>query len=135
MLPTCCVIFSPSASIATALRRISETANMPIIAAMRLMPCISSTEPKVKRGKPAAGSMPIEPIASPRSSETMPFSGSSVAMKIAQERPSAASQKYSKDEKLIANSASAGAATIRITTPNSPPATEKTRLTPRFRSS
>ena len=65
----------------------------------------------------------------------MPFSGSSVAMKIAQERPSAASQKYSKDEKLIANSASAGAATIRITTPNSPPATEKTRLTPRFRSS
>ena len=35
----------------------------------------------------------------------------------------------------MATSASSGAATIRMATPNRPPITENTRLTPRLRSS
>ena len=111
-------------------RSSSETANIPIIAGMKLMPCRSSTLPKVNRGKPAAGSMPMQLMASPSSSDATPFSGASVVMKIAQVNPSSASQKYSNDEKWMANSASAGAQTMRMATPTSPPITENTRLTP-----
>jgi hypothetical protein len=66
---------------------------------MKLMPWRSSTLPNVNRGYPAAGSMPMQLIASPSSRDAMPFSGASVAMKIAQVNPSKASQKYSNDEK------------------------------------
>jgi len=122
-----CMLVTPRSS--------SEMANMPIIAGMKLTPCISSTEPKVKRGNPAAGSMPMVPRPSPRKSEAKPFTGSLVARKTAQVRPRAASQKYSKLEKASANSASAGAASTRMATPISPPRAEVTRFVPRLRSS
>ncbi len=116
-------------------RSSSEMANMPIIAGMKLTPCISSTEPKVNRGKPAAGSMPMVPRPRPRKSEAKPFSGSLVARNTAQVSPRAASQKYSKLEKASANSARAGAARTRMATPMRPPRTDVTRLVPRLRSS
>jgi hypothetical protein len=74
-------------------------------------------------------------MANPMNSESRPFSGSPVPMKTAQVSPRQASQKYSNDEKLIATSASAGASTIRTSTPKMPPRTEKTRFTPILRSS
>ena len=48
-------------------------------------------------------------ISRPNSSDAKPLSGLSVAMNTAQVNPSSASQKYSNEEKLIANSASSGA--------------------------
>ena len=109
MLPIFCARTAPCWSMVTTPRSSSDIANMPIIAGMKLMPCSSSTLPKVKRGKPAAGSMPMQLIGRPNSSEAKPLSGSSVAMNTAQVNPSSASQKYSNEEKLIANSASSGA--------------------------
>jgi len=135
MLPTFCAITALRSSTVTAPRSSSDSANMPIIAGMKLMPCSSSTLPKVKRGWPAVGSMPTQLMSRPKMSEVTPLSGSPVVMKIAQVRPSSASQKYSKDEKLMAASARTGAQTMRIATPIIPPSTEKTRLTPRLRSS
>src|SRR5215212_2772110 len=135
ILPILPPITAPCSSIDTTPRSSSEIANMPIIAGMKLMPCNNSTLPKVKRGYPAAGSMPMQLINRPNKSDAKPLSGLSVAMNTAQVRPSRASQKYSNDEKLIANSASSGANRIRSATPKSPPITENTRLTPRLRSS
>ena len=135
MLPTACWTRMPPLSIVTAPRSSSDTANMPIRVGMKLIPESRSMLPKVKRGWPAAGSMPMQPMASPMNSDSRPFSGSPVPMKTAQVRPRQASQKYSKDEKLIATSARAGASTTRMITPKMPPSTEKTRLTPMHRSS
>ena len=50
MLPIFCVSTAPPWSMVTTPRSSSETANMPIMAGMKLMPCSSSTLPKVKRG-------------------------------------------------------------------------------------
>lgn len=50
MCPTFCSTISGEPFIVEAPRSSSDTANMPIMAGMKLMPCISSTVPKVKRG-------------------------------------------------------------------------------------
>ena len=56
---------------------------------------------------------------------TMPFMGWSLVMNTAQVSPSSTSQKYSKELKFSATSASAGAARISTSVPNSPPTAEK----------
>ena len=68
---------------------------------------------------------------SPISSETTPLTGASVEMKTAQLSPKQASQKYSAELNLSANSASAGAEKASTAAPNSPPIAEVTRQTPR----
>ncbi len=94
---------------------------MPIMAGMKEMPPASSLEPKVKRGVPISGSRPTCAMKRPRSSERTPLAIPPVETSAAHERPSTASQKYSNEEKLSANLASAGAATIRTQKPISPP--------------
>ena len=112
------------------LRRISETANIPIIAGINPTPPRSSVDPKVKRGKPVVTSMPMTAMESPISSETSPRSFESPDTKTAQLRPSAESQKYSNVEKPSATSASPGASAASTTVPKTPPATEKARFVP-----
>jgi general secretion pathway protein D len=73
----------------------SLIANMPIMVGTKLMPDIRSTSSKVKRGKPAAGSMPTVASSSPMNSESRPFTGSALERKTAQVSPRQASQKYS----------------------------------------
>ena len=63
---------------------------------------------------------------SPISSETTPLTGASVEMKTAQLSPKQASQKYSAELNLSANSASAGAEKASTAAPNSPPIAEVT---------
>ena len=79
----------------TTQRSTSPTANMPIIAGMKLTPPRSSMLPKVKRGWPAVTSMPTVATSRPTSRETIPLIGEPVEMNAAQVRPKQASQKYS----------------------------------------
>ena len=109
---------------------ISDTANMPIIIGMRPMPPINSMLPNVKRGKPAGLPRPTHATSRPSSSETIPFSGRSAVMTIAHERPSSTSQKYSKELKRSAMSASVGADTMSTAVPNRPPMALNTRPAP-----
>jgi hypothetical protein len=114
----------------TAKRSTSLMANMPIISGISGMPPASSALPKVQRGAPAGFSRPTQEISRPSSSDTVPFSGSVPAMKMAQVKPSITSQKYSKLLNFSATSASAGAATISTSTPKMPPSTENTSPEP-----
>ncbi len=116
--------------VSTAKRMISEIANMPIIIGIMPMPPISSTLPKVKRGKPAGLPSPTQATNNPSSSETKPFSGRSDVMNTAQVRPISTSQKYSNELNFSANSASVGAARISTAVPNRPPTAENTRPAP-----
>ena len=109
---------------------ISEMANMPIIIGIRPMPPSSSVLPKVKRGYAAGLPRPTCATINPSSSITKPLSGRSDVMNTAQVRPSSTSQKYSKELKLSANSASAGAESISTAVPNKPPIAENTRPAP-----
>ena len=108
---------------------------MPIMAGMKLMPCSSSTraegEARIARRRVDADAADGEPEQQRDEALERVVGGDEDRAGQAE----AASQKYSNDEKLIANSASTGAQTMRMTTPTSPPSTEKTRLTPRLRSS
>jgi hypothetical protein len=130
-LPTCTFAISHGWSIDEALRRISETANMPIIIGMSVRPPASSALPKVKRGNAAGLSSPTAETMRPMRSDTNPFRGLPTAMNTAHVSPSSTSQKYSKVPNLSATSASDGAATISTTVPKSPPITENTRPAPR----
>ena len=128
-LPTCLVItirLSPNC----AKRSTSDTANRPIIAGIRLRPPSRSALPKVKRGWAAGFSRPTLPNSSPSSSVTKPFSGRSLAMKTAQLSPISTSQKYSKELKRSATSASAGAVKVSTIVPKIPPMAENTRPMP-----
>ena len=129
-LPTSIFAISQGSSMEVALRRISETANMPIIIGISVRPPASSALPKVKRGYAAGLSRPTADTRSPMRSETKPFSGSPTAMKTAQVRPRSTSQKYSNVPNLSATSASEGAATMSTAVPKSPPITEKTSPAP-----
>ena len=60
----------------------------------------------------------------------MPLMGEPVEMNTAQDKPSRASQKYSNELKLSANSAMLGAATASTSEPKIPPTTENTRPAP-----
>src|SRR5687767_6889176 len=111
-------------------RKISETANMPIMMGMSVRPPASSALPNVKRGNPAGLSSPTQATSRPRSRETTPFSGLASAMNTAHRRPSTTSQKYSNEENLSATSASAGAARMSTAVPKSPPITENTSPAP-----
>ncbi len=75
--------------------------------------------------------MPMVAAKRPMSSETMARVGEPGETKIAQERPSTTSQKYSKDENFSAISASAGDAVTSTRVPKSPPSEEKTSTAPR----
>ena len=103
---------------------------MPIISGTRLMPPSSSVLPKVKRAKAAGLPRPTQAINRPISKVTTPFRGWSLEMKTAQVRPISTSQKYSKELKLSANSASVGAANISTAVPNRPPTAENTSPAP-----
>ena len=74
--------------------------------------------------------MPMVAMNRPIRRETRPLIGESVEMKTAQERPKQASQKYSGELNLSANSASAGAENASTRAPNTPPIAEVTRQTP-----
>jgi hypothetical protein len=76
-------------------RRISDTANMPTIIGIRLMPPVNSVLPKVKRGKPAGLSRPTQAISSPTSSEMLALRTLALPMNTAPARPSTTIQKYS----------------------------------------
>ncbi len=114
----------------TALRMISEIANIPIISGIIPIPPRSSVLPNVNRGNPAGLPRPTHAIMSPSSSDTTPFSGRSDVMTIAQVSPSSTSQKYSNELNLSAASASAGADRMRTAVPNRPPIAENTRPAP-----
>ena len=74
--------------------------------------------------------MPTEAMNRPRKSDSNPFTGEPVPMKMAQSRPSRASQKYSNEEKPSATSARSGAETMSTAVPNSPPSAENSTLAP-----
>ena len=97
---------------------------------MTSMPPSRSSTPKVKRGVPAGFSMPTQATSSPSSMEAMALTGEDRATSVAHMRPSKASQKYSKVEKLKANSASAGAMTISDRVPTMPPSALNHRQMP-----
>ena len=84
----------------------------------------------MNRGNAAGFSMPTVAIRSPMSRDASPFSTLSEAMKIAQVSPSRTSQKYSKELKLSATSASKGAAVTSTMVPKMPPITENTSPAP-----
>ena len=74
--------------------------------------------------------MPMVAMNRPIRSETKPLIGESVEMNTAQLRPKQASQKYSGELNLSANSASVGAENASTRAPNRPPIAEVTRQTP-----
>jgi hypothetical protein len=84
----------------------SLTAKTPTSAGITSIPPRRSVMPKVKRGVPAGFSIPIQATSSPSSIEAIAFTGEERATSVAHIRPSSASQKYSKDEKFSAISAS-----------------------------
>ena len=102
----------------------------PIIIGIMPMPPVISVLPKVKRGKPAGLPSPTQATSRPSISVMSPLSGRSEVMNTAQVRPSSTSQKYSKELKLSANSASAGEATMSTAVPKSPPTAENTSPAP-----
>ena len=112
------------------LRRISETANMPIMIGISVRPPVSSAMPKVKRGNPAGLSSPSDETRSPINNDTTPFSGLPSARNTALASPRTTSQKYSKDENLSAISARLGAAAISTAVPKRPPRIENQRPEP-----
>ncbi len=59
-LPIFACAISQGLSMAATLRRISDTANMPIMIGISVRPPASSALPKVKRGKPAGLSRPTD---------------------------------------------------------------------------
>ncbi len=111
-----------------ALRKISEIAKSPIIAAMKSIPPRSSMLPKENRGTAAGLSSPTVETSSPTSRLRRPFTGRPAPMKAAQVRPSVAIQKYSGAENFSAISASDGAAKISTAVPTSPPKAENSRF-------
>ena len=94
-----------------------------------------STLPNVKRGKPARDSMPSSRSKGRSTATRCPSRG------VGRDEHGAGQSQASQPEILerartsSRSSASAGAHTIRIATPNRPPITENTRSTPRSRSS
>ena len=130
-LPTFSTTNSAGGLVSTTYRMISEMANMPIIMAIMPIPPIISALPKVKRGKPAGLPRPTQATKSPSSSVVTPLSGWLDVMKTAQVKPNKTNQKYSNELKFKAKSASAGAAKIKTTVPNSPPTAEKTKPAPK----
>ena len=123
-LPIFACAISHGSAMRETLRRISETANMPIMIGISVKPPASSALPKVKRGNPAGLSKPTADTSSPMSSDTTPFSGLPSARNTALARPRTTSQKYSNDENLSAISAREGAAAMSTAVPNNPPSTE-----------
>ena len=95
-----------------------------------VIPLIRFTSSKVKRGNAAGFSMPMVEINNPMSSDTKALSTFFEAMNIAQVSPSNTSQKYSKELKFSATSASIGAAVTSTIVPNKPPITENTSPAP-----
>ena len=123
-LPIFACAISHGSSRRETLRRISDTANMPIMIGISVSPPASSALPKVKRGNPAGLSSPTDATSSPRSSETTPFSGLPSARNTALANPSTTNQKYSNEENFSAISARLGAAAISTAVPKRPPRIE-----------
>ena len=103
---------------------------MPIIEGMKLTPPISSTLPKLKRGRPLVTSSPMVAMNRPSSSEATPRARSSELTRAAEVRPREANQKYSKLLKRSAIRARTGAATTRTRAPISPPMAAQTSPAP-----
>ena len=99
----------------------SLTAKTPTSAGITSIPPRRSVMPKVKRGVPAGFSIPMHATSKPSSIEAIAFTGEERATSVAHIRPSSASQKYSKEEKFSAISASIGAISTRDRVPTMPP--------------
>ena len=80
--------------------------------------------PKVKRGAPRTGSMPIMAISSPSTAMASPASSERPARPVTRQRPTSISAKNSGGPKLKATRASGGATTTRAMVATMPPTNE-----------
>ena len=98
----------------------------PISAGTSMTPSIRPVMPKVKRGTPSSGSIPMVPMSMPRNPEMYPltiiFSLSEAMMVI----PKMASTKYSGGPNISDTRASGGAKSCSTITPRMPPTNDET---------
>ena len=104
---------------------------MPTIMGISSTPLMSSFMPKVKRGKAAGFSRPMQAINKPNNKEMLAFKTLVLPMNTAPASPSTTSQKYSKDENFKAISARPGENSTITTVPNKPPMAENTSPAPK----
>jgi hypothetical protein len=103
------------------------------MAGMKLMPPRRLMLPKVKRGYPRVTSIPTVERRSPKRALMVPFTGAPEASKAAPLRPMTASQKYSKEVKLVAMWISQEAPTMKARAPRIPPIAEHAKSSARTR--
>ena len=107
--------------------------NRPIREATRLMPLNRFTLPKVRRGVPFCGSIPMTAIRRPIMPERSPFGMLSPLMLVMQAIPNREIAKYSPGPNFNAKSASTGVKNISTRALNSPPKTLAMVEVPRAR--
>ena len=101
-----------------------------MIAATKLTPVSRIMLPKVKRGTPVSGSIPMVATNRPKRPAVSPLSSDPPPMEAIAVIPRTASAKYSAGPKFSATRAKDGAAAIKTSVPKMPPKTDEASAMP-----